>query len=144
MNKFVGKFLTVLAVINLIIVPCFAGERMPAGTVLVEESYVFTIDETQLMRKNILSFEKQIEEYQKLNKVKDKRFAEYENVILINNQKESEYKELREIDAKRVEQLERQIKWSKLEKWGLFTLGVGAAFAGVWIGDKIGDTTENN
>jgi hypothetical protein len=151
MIKFLGKFFSILAIVNMIAVPCFAADRVPAGTVLEEESYVFTIEETQALRQQLLELEAEVEkqkdlveEYKELDLLSTKRFTLYDETIVLQNSQITRYQEWQTLDYNRIQQLERQRRADKLEKWGFFALGAGVVLGGVLVGDKIGDFAETN
>jgi len=151
MNKFVGKFLCLFVVINLIVSPAFAVERVPAGTIIKEESFVFTVEEAQKMQQYISELEETIKQRDELLVLKDeliktqeaKTFRLQESIILRDNQI-YKYQEWQAIDLERVRQLERQRRYDKIEKWGALVLGIGLTVGSVLVADQIDDFAENN
>lgn len=151
MNKFVGKFLCLFAIMNLIIFPAFAGERVPAGTVIEEESFVFTVEEAQKMQQYISELEQTIKQRDELLVLKDelidtqeKKTFQLEESIVLRDTQIYKYQEWQAIDLERVRQLEKQRRADKREKWGALALGIGLTVGSILVADQIDDFAENN
>lgn len=123
----------------------FASESMEAGSVLPQDSIVFSLDEADDLRKRI-------EELEAAERKKDL----LDDLVLIQEQEKDTLKELLEIKQgqvdqwkefsilheERVKRLERKDKIKRLENAGWFILGIGVAGGAIVLGDKIGDTME--
>lgn len=151
MKKLACKILVLISLLNIITLPAYAGERLPAGTVLSEESYVFSIEEANKMKILIESLEKEldkknkvIEQYKELDAVQQEQFELQNNTIFLLEERITKHKAWHEVDAKRIKSLEKRDKFSQVEKWGLFTGGVAITVAAILVADKIDDHLENN
>ncbi len=151
MNKFFATLMCLLAISNLIVAPAFASERVPAGTVLEEESYVFTIDEAQRMQILISELEQTIEKQKEaldlrkdLDLLQVRKFDQCQESIVFQESQIYKYQEWQALDMSRIHQLEKQRRGDKAEKWGAFGLGVAITIGSILVADKIDDAIENN
>jgi len=138
MKKFFAALFAILIIIN----PASAGEVMKKGTVLVEDSYVFTIDEAKGLTQEIARLEKIIKEYKELDEVTTDKFSQAESLIKIKDLQITQYKGLHELDTGRIRKLERRSALTGAERWGLVIAGVGLTIGAVLIADKIDDAVE--
>lgn len=128
-----------------------AGEILEKGSVLKQQSYVFSIEEAKALMLKIESLEAELSQQKELN-------VEYKNLennltlqnnnlndlILIKDLQINEYKNIYQINLDRIKKLEKQSNFSKYEKWGTFSLGLGLAIGSILIADKIDDLSEQN
>lgn len=141
--------------INLIIVICItfslvfspiatAGDPMPAGTVLEEDSYVFTIEEAQDLKHELETLENKAEVLEKLNVVLSLQIEEYDGLSDLKDRKVSTALELAEIHKVEVERLERDKKFTSIKVIGGFVLGAVFMGGSIYLGDRIGDSMESS
>lgn len=129
-----------------------AGDRVPAGTIIQEESYVFSINEAQKLMNEIETLEYELSKkngiinlYIELDLVQSQQINELEELLNLRNQQILLYENWIEEDLKRIKSLERQIKITQFERWGFFTLGIVVASSSIIIADRLDDSVlENN
>lgn len=126
--------------------PAYAGDVMEKGTVLKQQSYVFTIEEAKSLMLKLDTLEQELakqtellEQYQNLEGVLGRQNSNLKETIEIKELQITEYKSLHQIDLERIKKLERQNSISKYEKWGALTLGIGLSVGAILIADKIDD-----
>lgn len=125
-----NKILTILML--LISINSFAGEKMAKGSVLKEDSMVFSIDEATKMADYIYTLEQKnnkhieaIELYKQLVTIKDSKESTQEEYIKIKDEIILKYKEMQSLNDKRISQLERRDTIRKIETAVAFFAGVG-------------------
>lgn len=125
-----NKILTILML--LISINSFAGEKMAKGSVLKEDSMVFSIDEATKMADYIYTLEQKnnkhieaIELYKQLVAIKDSKESTQEEYIKIKDEIILKYKEMQSLNDKRISQLERRDTIRKIETAVAFFAGVG-------------------
>lgn len=142
----------IYSLLSLLLVPSYAvgSEMMTEGTVLSEDSYVFSLDEAQELRMQIIelessvaSLEGQISEYKALDENLTAQNSGLEDIIDIKELQVLEYKKLHEADSYRLRRLERRSEAAKFERWGFFCVGVGLALGSILIADKVDDSLES-
>ena len=143
------RLLAALIFFSLIFSPVYAGQPLPAGAVLQEDSYVFTIEDAKKLMLKIEEMEKTIEVqeekiklYENLDENLSGQIVQLEDLIGIKDLQLDEYKNLHQLDIDRLGQLERRNNISNVERWGLFGLGIGVTIGAVLIADKIDDAVE--
>lgn len=132
--------------------PVYAGERLPAGTVLEEESYVFTPEEAEKIMNDIQELEAKVEQqeevielYRELDETQEAQEVELEYLLEIRQDQISTYEEWVAADAERIKALERQKRVTELERWGFFVIGIVVASGAIIAADRLDDTViENN
>lgn len=124
----------------------FSGETMPAGTVLQEDSMVFTLPEAKRMAEYISELENKIEQKEELVAAKDElienkdeQILSFEEYSLLQEQQIGKYLEIQQIDEKRIKTLERRAKTRKLETAAAFTAGVAVAVTLIIVADQLDD-----
>lgn len=124
----------------------FAGEKMPAGTVLRQESMVFTIDEAKRMATYIDKLEKESAKNEQLLQLKNELIENKNDQIIsfqdyqdLQKKQIEKYLEIQELDQKRISSLERQTKVRKLETAGAFAGGVVVAVTLLIVADQLDD-----
>jgi hypothetical protein len=124
-----------------------AGDVMPEGTVLEEDSYVFTIDEaTELLRRveELEQKELLLAEYQTLNEVQTRQIDLYKINYDILDQQIIQYSSLVSLNEDMLNKSISRNNFAELKSWGIFTLGVAVTVGAFLAADKIGDTMERN
>lgn len=142
-----NKILKIMLVLSLLISPAYAGEPMAAGTVLEEDSYVFTIEEAQNLLLRIEELEKkedQLEEYKNLTFNLEEQIKLQKFTIELKDLQINEYNNLKVLTDDRLRKIEKREKAAKLERWGFLALGVGLTAGSILVADKIDDFAESN
>jgi hypothetical protein len=141
--KLFKMIIVLLVAMSLAITPCYAGEQMSSGTVLVEDSYVFTIEEAQALQVEIDRLEKEVVRQQELvTKLKSldlihtTKENEFEKVLEAERGKSLLYKELYVSTYDRVSKLERR---RTTENIGMLSVGVVTTIGLVLVADSIDD-----
>jgi hypothetical protein len=150
--KFIGKVLSVIAVVMLVAFPAHAGKRLPEGTVLAEESYVFTVDEATELMQTIESLEAKVAQqeetivlHKELDEVNEEQEVELEVLLEIRHEQITAYEEWVVADAARIKALERQKRITQLERWGFLAIGVVVTGGAIIVADRLDDRVlENN
>ncbi len=124
-----------------------AGEVMQAGTVLTEDSYVFTIDEAQQLRKRMEELENkesQLDVLKTLDEVNKQKITLYEETISLKNLEISEYKKILTSNDEYIDKLNKRVKNSKSMNYIAFGGGFSLALFSIIIADKIDDNIIDN
>lgn len=128
----------------------FGGEVMRSGDILSEDSYVFTISEAEgLMRKieeleaSNLQNEKVIAVFKELDFNTSLQIREMDSLLKLKSLEINEYEHMTSLYRTRITRLERQSKFSKVEKWGFMGIGIGLTVGSIIIADKIDDYVDN-
>ena len=96
----------------------FAGDIMPAGTVLDEESYVFTIEAAKRLQDRLFELEKKeklLIEYEKLEELYSKKILLYEDNIKILNRKSDNLDQIIFALENQNKELDKKVKYNDLE-----------------------------
>lgn len=119
---------------------CFSSEIMKEGSVLKQDSYVFSIEEAERLKKRVAELEKkelQLEKYKELNVNLNKQIEIYKlNESLYSIRKEnydlmiSDYKEINKIYKDRN-------NFNSFENTGYFLLGVAISVGSIYLADHI-------
>ena len=148
MSKIISNF--VLYIVSFVIVfapgsQAFAGDIMPAGTQLEQDSYVFTIEEANSLLNRVEELEQKellLNEYIALNTIQSRQIDLYKvNYDLIDQQR-LQYTELITLNENLLARSRRQNQFRELKDWGLFSLGVAVTIGAFLAADRIGDTME--
>jgi SPX domain protein involved in polyphosphate accumulation len=124
----------------LIAPTAYAGEILPAGSRLSEESYVFTIDEaTSLMErlKELEEKEKELVKLRELEQIRIKQIDLFKSNEEYYNLQIDRYKELDLNNQKIINKYQKRNQFSELERAGTFILGFGLAFGSIYAADKL-------
>lgn len=128
-----------------------ASEFKPAGTVLEEDSMVFTVQEAQNLRLEILRLEEKIKQLENIDKTKDvllenkdKQIVSFEEYLENKDSQISKYLEIKQIDEKRITQLNRQARGRKLENAGFFVGGIATSILLIIAADRLDDNILEN
>jgi hypothetical protein len=129
----------------------FAGDIKPAGTILIQDSYVFTIDEAEKLKiyvdeleQNVKKQDLEIKEYEKLDVIFKDKEKSYKEIVDIKDQQISQYKELHILDTSRVDKLQRHENTAKYERFGFFILGIAVTTSSIIIADNVNDYIRAN
>jgi hypothetical protein len=124
-----------------------AGDIKPKGTVLDEESYVFTIDEATRLLKRIEELEAkelELKKYQSLEAIRIKQIDLYK--INIENYQAQNQRYLGLLNTNQ-DLLDRYSKRDRLQTWenfGYLALGISLTIGAFFAADAITDTMERN
>lgn len=122
-----------------------AGDIVRSGTVLQEDSYVFTIDEAKSLLKRMEELEKKeslLNEYIKLNDIKSKQINLYEVNYDILDQQIIHYNALISLNEEALMKAKRQNQFNEFKNFGYFSFGVAVTISSLLAADRIGDTME--
>jgi hypothetical protein len=148
LNKLIQILFAAVISLSLIFTPVAqASEFMEQGAVLQEDSIVFTLEEADKLRIRMESLElteQRAESLGQLVGVQEKEIATLEELLTIKDYQIDEWEQLSQVHQNRVEQLERQQKFNRLENVGWFVLGIAVTGGAIYLGDKIGDSMETN
>lgn len=151
MNNFIGKFLYFFLITNLIVVHAVAGERVAAGYCVEEESFIFTLEESQKMQQYISELEGTIKKKDELLalkndliKTQEERLFQLQESISLRDTQIYKYQEWQSADLERLKQLEKQRRVGNRETAGALFLGIGLTVSSILIADQIDDFVENN
>lgn len=150
--KLIDKVIGLLFFFMFLSSPVSAGERMPEGSILTEESYVFSVDEAKEIMETIEKLEFDVKKkdelislHENLDEVNKKQKIELEELLKIRDDQITSYKDWVNSDAQRIRSLERQQKVTKFERWGFFALGIVVTGGTFIVVDKLDDKViENN
>lgn len=144
MNKF---FLKILILISIIIpTNSFSAERVDKGTVLEEDSMVFSIEEAQDMAKYISKLEEELKNSQDLIREKNFLIDNQNSQLLLYSEFEDlkqkqilKYQEIQKIDEDRIKKLEKRLNFKKIENGIWFAGGIISAISIIVIADQLDD-----
>ena len=125
----------------------YAGDIMPAGTVLGEESYVFTVDEAKDLLKRIEELEikeEKLNYYLELEPIKEEKFRLNNANIDLYKFQITEYDRMVHMNRIEIDRLQKREKWRWLENYGMLFLGVALTTGGFLAADAITDHMESN
>jgi len=150
--SFIGKVLSFLAMFFVLANPVMAGERVPPGTVIAEESYVFTIDETAELMQTIEELEETVQDqeelielYKELDETNQQQELQLEELLEIRQEQIIAYEDWIVTDAARIKALERQKRFGRLESWGFLVVGILVTGSAIVVADRLDDNIiENN
>jgi hypothetical protein len=130
------KNIITILLLSLLSVNASAAEKMAKGSVLKEDSMVFTIPEATNMATYMANLEEKIkkydliiETYKDLIEVKDEKYKIQEEYLMIKENIIIKYKEIEALDKKRISDLEKRDSMRKIETIGAFVAGVGLTAA---------------
>lgn len=126
-----------------------AGDVLQKGSVLTEDSIVFTLEEAQTMRSYISGLEEDVKvkeeviaQYRALDEVQQVQIETYQEYLMNKERQLNKYLEIQKLDEQRISTLERQAKISKLDKAIAFGGGVAITIGLLIVADKIDDGLE--
>ena len=124
-----------------------AGDVMPSGTVLEEDSYVFTIEEaTELLRRveELEKKEEQLNYYLELEPIHEQKFTLYQSNIDLYKFQVTEYQHILNISQLEIDRLHKRQKWRWLENYGMLFIGVAITTSSFLIADAVTDHMQEN
>ena len=143
MKKLISALLSLL-LLSLTTWPhyAFAGDIVPAGTTLEEESYVFTVDEATRLLERISELEQkelQLEQYIQLDLVNQDKIRLYDSNIDLYNFQISEYQRIVALNSSEITRLHKRARLNWLENYGMLILGVALTTTSFIIADQVTD-----
>ncbi len=123
----------------------YAGEPMSAGEILEKDSYVFDMDEAKRLMIRMEDLEKKEKlylHYQELDESGLKIIDLYKTNLELKDYQILEYKEIVLNDKERINYLEKREKWSKIERYCFFGLGMILTTGSFIIVDNISDNLD--
>lgn len=120
--------------------PVFAGDVMPKGSVLEQESYVFTVDEATRLLQRVEELEikeKELDRYVSLDKIKTEQIDLYRLNIDHTRDQLSYYISLTDTHQNLIDRYNRRNRFNTLENAGFFILGMGLSYGSFMVADSI-------
>lgn len=119
-----------------LILSAFGGDRMSAGEILKEDSYVFTIEEAENLKSQII----ELEEKERQLEIYKKMVEEYEKddlYRLSDKYKETYIDNLKKINSNNQLIIDGYMKKNKFEKYrnaSYFAMGATFAYSAIYMG----------
>jgi hypothetical protein len=143
------KTLPALICIFALILPnvAMAGDILPKGTVLTEESYVFTIkDATNLLKRieELEAKEKELIKYKSLEGLRLKQIDLYKLNLDYSQAQTTRYMGLIGTQGDLLEKYNKRDQLQTWENFGYLTLGIALTIGAFFAADAITDSMERN
>lgn len=131
-------------VLSIFISKSYAGELIPQGGLVTQDSYVFELNKA----KELMTWIDFLEQENKKNSLLLGKYELLEEnykqqILLLNDTIESykinqeSYERLREIDIQKINQLERTQKLNKVKNYLIFAAGFTTAIGGLYIYNQV-------
>tara|TARA_B100000131_G_C17978035_1_gene557400 strand:+ start:491 stop:937 length:447 start_codon:yes stop_codon:yes gene_type:complete len=120
----------------------FAGDIVPAGTTLQEESYVFSVDEATRLLQRIEELEikeQQLDEYIQLDLINQQKIDLYSANVDLYNFQISEYQRIIALNTLEIDRMHKRARFNWLENYGMLFLGAALTTASFIVADRITD-----
>ena len=124
-----------------------AGDVMPAGTVLENESYVFTVDEAKELLKRIEELEikeEKLNYYLELEPIREEKYGLRTANIDLYKFQITEYQSIATMNRLEISRLHKREKWRWLENYGMLFLGVAITTGSFLATDAVSDHMRSN
>jgi len=136
----------ILFFLSLLVFPAVAGDEMKAGTVLKQDSYVFSIDEAEKLKIRVEDLEKKeqlLEQYKILDGLKAQQTDLLKNSLEIKDGQINLYKEIILEKDDQLSLIKKKHNTQLLNNMVLF--GAGVLFTGlsIYAADKLDDSIDN-
>ena len=142
-----NKLIIIMCVFNLIIPSAaFAGDVMPQGTVLSQESYVFTIEEATRLLKRIEELEaKEVElnKYKQLEELRLKQIDLYKLNLDYSQAQVDRYAGLLDTNSELIQRYQKRNEIQYWENFGYLALGITLTVGAFLAADAITDHMES-
>jgi hypothetical protein len=125
---------------------CYAGDIVPAGTELTEESYVFTVEEATALLKRIEDLEAkevELEKYKDLEAIRLRQIDLYKLNLDYSEAQVNRYMELGNINQDLIDRYNKRDRLQTLENLGFLTLGIALTVGSFLAADAITDHMES-
>ncbi len=123
----------------------FAGDIMPAKTVLQSESYVLSIEEAEKLKAKIEDLEKKeklLSEYINLENLREKQVSGYKQVVEFQDLQIEKYNIVISSKDKQIKTLLKRSDNSFLKNAILFSSGALLTAGSIYAADKLDDSIE--
>lgn len=140
-------FISFLISMPLCLAPtlAYAGEVMPEGTTLTEESYVFTIEEaTELMQRldDLEVKEKELEQYRELEEVRLQQIDLFKINLDYSQQQIDRYMAINDMNQDLIDRYNKRDRLQTWENIGFLALGMSLTVGAFLAADAITDHME--
>lgn len=118
----------------------FAGDIVPAGTTLPEDSYVFSIDEAEALMirvKELEAKEVELEKYRELEVVRLEQINLYKFNEEFYSLQIDRYKQLDLTNQSLIDRYQRRNRFQSAENTGFFILGMAITFGSIAAANAI-------
>tara|TARA_Y100000287_G_scaffold116222_1_gene93337 strand:+ start:4440 stop:4883 length:444 start_codon:yes stop_codon:yes gene_type:complete len=136
-----------MCIFNLIVPStAFAGDVVPKGTVLSQESYVFTIDEATKLLKRIEELEaKEVElnKYKQLEELRVKQIDLYKLNLDYSQAQVDRYAGLLDTNSELIQRYQKRSEIQYWENFGYLALGITLTVGAFLAADAITDHMES-
>ncbi len=125
----------------------FAGEIMPEGTELAEESYVFTIEEATALLARIEELEakeKKLDMYLQLEEVRMQQIDLYKLNLDYSQEQINRYSNLMVTNQDLIDRYNKRDRLQTWENVGFLALGIGLTVSAFLVADSVTDHMETN
>jgi len=124
-----------------------AGDIMPQGTVLEEDSYVFTVEEATALMRRVQELEEkelELEKYKELEAVRQSQI----DLFTVNEEfytlQIDRYKQLDITNQALIDRYQRRDRFQGIENAGFFVLGMAITFGSIAAANAIVANQSNN
>ena len=147
MKKILSGIISAIIISSIIISPtiAYAGDVMPAGATLAEESYVFTIDEaTELLRRveELEVKEIELERHKSLEALRLQQVDLYKINLDFYEGQINRYTHLNSINQDLIDRYNKRDRLQTLENIGFLALGISLTIGAFVAADAITDQME--
>lgn len=131
--------------LQLFVLTAFAADEMKSGTVLKQDSYVFTIEEAEKLKSRIEDLEKKeqlLEQYKRLDTLRVEQNNMLSLTLKLKDDQIFSYKEIIDEKDKQIVLIEKTSNKKEIKTYALF--GAGILFAGlsIYAADRFDDSME--
>ena len=148
MNKVLNIIMIMVISLSLVYAPVvYAGDIVPAGTTLEEESYVFTIDEATRLLQRVEELEikeKELLRYKELDIVRTQQIDLYKLNLDYSRTQLDYYASLTNTNQNLMDRYNRRDRLHNLENIGFLVLGMALTVGAFVAADSITDQMEIN
>lgn len=130
--------------VSIFISTAYAGEIIPEGGIVTNDSYVFEINKAKELMTWIDFLEQEnkknsllLGKYELLEENYKQQISLLKDTIESYKSNQKSYKQLREIDLDKIKQLEKTQKLNKVKNYLLFAAGFTTAMGGLYIYNQV-------
>ena len=124
----------------------FAGDIMPEGTVLTEDSYVFTIEEATALMQRVQELETKEAELERYRELEEVRLSQID-LFKLNEDfytlQIERYQQLDYTNQELIQRYQRRDKLQTIENVGFFVLGMAITFGSISAANAIVSNQSN-
>lgn len=124
----------------------FAGDIMPEGTVLNEDSYVFTIEEATALMQRVQELEAKEAELERYKELEEVRLSQIDLFKLNEDFYTLQIERYRQLDytnQQLIQRYQRRDKLQTIENVGFFVLGMAITFGSISAANAIVSNQSN-